>query len=219
MRIRYRHGPATAVYFSVYGYHFVLTASHVAKDMQKGDKFEVRFKRDWVSVGVRDVEHDDEQFDICAILPETQWGQGLDEQASTDFVYVGEEVAFIGFPLNLEVYLTTGDLGWPMGLVKSGIFSGSVPRPSDGKLRYFFDAHNNVGFSGGPIVAQRHGILKVAALVSEYWYDRPLPLMKKDSAGVETETDYFVAPNSGFMIGVPIEMGLKAAQRIASRLL
>lgn len=218
VRLQYRNGPASGLYFSTSGFHFVLTAAHVAERMQAGDHFQVRFKKDWVSVKVRDVEFDSLGFDVCAILPETQWGEGLSEDDISPSLLVGEEIAFVGFPLNLEWYATDGELGWPTGLVKSGVYSGSVPRPEDGKFRYFFDAFNNVGFSGGPIVVNRSGRIKVAALVSEYKRDRELNLMKRDPSGqISTDKDYFVAPNSGFMVGIPIQLAVDAAKRIAAR--
>jgi hypothetical protein len=217
LRVKYRYGPASALYFDVHGHQFILTAHHAFEGLQPGDKIEVRFRKDWVPISVRDVEPDDSNFDICAIMPMTKWGAGLTEEMTTNSILVGEEVAFVGYPLDLETYSSDGELGWPMGLVKSGIFSGSVPRKSDGRYRYFFDAFNNRGFSGGPILVQQNKTLKVAALVSEYWNDRTLPIMRRDPSGVETSTDYFIVPNSGFMVGVPIKLGITAAMKILAR--
>ena len=152
--------------------------------------------------------------DVAALRMEAQWGEGLTEQHMNGGLALGGEIAYCGFPLDLEMHGLPGSLGWPKGFVKSGVFSGAVDRPGGGS-EYLFDAINNVGFSGGPIFFGVAPNLSLAGIVSGYKYDTTAPVYQRDPSGVMRATaDYVVRPNSGFMIGTPIMFGKNAARSL-----
>jgi hypothetical protein len=186
--------------------------------MAKGDKLGIRFESDWHLVDVKDFEVCDRGSDVAAICPGTHWGEGLSPDYFDGGMFVGEDVAYCGFPLSLETYGLPGGLGWPKGFVKSAIFSGAIARP-DGLHDFLFDTINNQGFSGGPILVRNKGRLRVVALVSGYKYDAPSPVYRRWPDGSEElSSDYFIKPNSGFMVGTPIERAVACANKILARL-
>ena len=212
LRIKYGNNVGSAVYIELSGVHMVLTAAHIVEGLQAGDRIGVRFKSKWVMVDVTGVSRCKFGNDVCAIRTRDHWGEGLCEEQLTAGILMGEEVAYCGFPLSLEMEGMPGSLGWPMGFIKSAIFSGAVARESEG-YDYLFDTINNRGFSGGPIIKREKGQLRVAAIVSGYRNDAPSPVYKRLPDGSEIEVaDYFIKPNSGFMIGVPIKKAVDAAR-------
>lgn len=217
LRIRYKGAVGSAVYVELDGVKQIFTANHLVRGMMPGDRMEIRFNEGWHFIDVRDVEHCEAGTDVSAICPVTHWGEGLGEDQLTGGVHIGQEVAFCGFPLNSEMNGMPGTLGWPICFVKWGAFSGALKR-SDDTYEYLFDAINNRGFSGGPIIIKEQGKLKVIAIVSEYKYDSPSPVYRKKPDDVEeVETEWYVKPNSGFMVGVPIKRAVDCGRKIVSR--
>ncbi len=213
LRIRYGEQCGSALYIQLAGVCMVITAAHVVRGLIAGDRIGVRFKADWVMVDVTGVAWGELGTDVCAIRTRTQWGEGLHEEQLTGGIAIGEEVAYCGFPLELEVYGLPGALGWPKGFVKSAIFSGAMERPGGG-YDFYFDT-NNRGFSGGPIIKREAGKLSVVGIVSGYKFDAPAPVYQRTEKGDLAEVaDYFVRPNSGFMIGTPIVRVVDAAKTL-----
>jgi hypothetical protein len=214
LRIKYDTHVGSAVNVQFAKVCMVLTAAHIVDGMQVGDRLGVRFRSDWRLVDVIGVSRCKLGTDVCAIRTRTRWGDGLHEEQLTAGIAVGEEVAYCGFPLNLEMEGTPGSLGWHKGFVKGAIFSGAIAREQGG-YDYLFDTINNRGFSGGPIIKRDSGQLRVVALVGGYKFDAPAPVHKRSPDGNVIEmTDYFVRPNSGFMIGTPIKMAVDAAKEL-----
>jgi hypothetical protein len=213
LRIKYGEQVGSAVYVQLAGVCMVITAAHLVRGLVAGERIGVRFKSDWVMVDVVGVARCQSGTDVCAIRTRTQWGEGLHEEELTGGIAMGEEVAYCGFPLNLELYGMPGALGWPKGFVKSAIFSGAMERPSGG-YDYYFDTINNRGFSGGPIIKRETGKLRVVGIVSGYKFDAPAPVYQKQDGCLVEVADYFVRPNSGFMIGTPIIRAVNAAKTL-----
>jgi hypothetical protein len=214
LRIRYGAQVGSAVYTQFSNVCMVLTAAHVVQGMQVGDRLGIRFKSDWKMVDVTGISFCKLGTDCCAIRTRTQWGEGLHEEHLVGGIALGEEVAYCGFPLNLEMEGLPGSLGWPKGFVKSAIFSG-VTAQAPGVDTYLFDTINNQGFSGGPIIKRDGDKLRVVALVSGYKFDTPAPVYTRLPDGKLIETaDYVVKPNSGFMIGIPIKRAVDAAKEL-----
>ena len=183
LRIKYGTQVGSAVYVQLAGMCMVLPAAHIVDGMQVGDRLGVRFKSDWTMVDVTGVSRCKIGTDVCAIRTRTQWGEGLREEQLTGGIVMGEEVAYCGFPLNLEMEGLPGSLGWPKGFVKSAIFSGAVAQ-KQGRHDYLFDTINNRGFSGGQIIKSDNGRLCVVALVSGYKHDAPAPVYRSRRMGV-----------------------------------
>lgn len=217
LRIRYRGGIGSALYAEIGGVQVLLTAAHVVSGMHPGDNFEIRFNRDWLLVRANDVEFCREGTDVAAICPAAELGEGISEDLLDGQVFVGQDVVYCGFPLGFEMNGLPDTSGWPLGLAKAAIFSGILAQEAGPNL-YLFDTINNRGFSGGPILLQQGKEVKVAALVSGYKFDSNSPVYRLQPGNEsETETEFYVKPNSGFMVGVPIGKAVVCGKAVAAR--
>jgi len=203
VRIRWGSQAATGVFIEYRELGLLVTAAHLVRDAKAGDRIGVRHNGDWIFVEIIAIFFADNGIDVAAIVPAARWGEGLPWEMINNEILVGEDVAFCGFPLGLEMTGMPDFLGWPTALVKSGVFSGGIKE--NGETVFYFDATNNVGFSGGPILrrSSQDQKLSVVGIVSNYKYDVPQSVRTKNEKGEDENTDYFVLPNSGFMRGVP----------------
>ena len=140
-------------------------------------------------------------------------GDGLTEELLDGSIALGQDVVYCGFPLGMEMGNLPGANNWPTPLIKSAMFSGLIHHA--GVVELLFDTVNNPGFSGGPIIKRDQAGLRVVGIVSGYRFDAPIPVCQRDEHGMLAETaDYFVRPNSGFMIGLNISRGIELAKAI-----
>jgi len=74
----------------------------------------------------------------------------------SDGMIIGQDVYFLGFPFQLKG--ESGDLNnfYPFPFVKKAVFS-AIQKGGNNEMIYYFDGHNNPGFSGGPIVFKKNG--------------------------------------------------------------
>lgn len=218
MQVRYGSAVGSSVYIEVAGVCGLATAAHIFAGAQAGDKFAVKHKGEWAFVEVMAIEFEPNGADICLVVPTTRWGEGLGEDQLHAGLAVGQDVVYCGFPLGIEVEGIPGD-AFPMPLVKGALFSGG--RKINGATQYLFDTVNNVGFSGGPVVARdpNKRELHVAAIVSGYHFDQALPVRTKNPDGTEVVDQHtYVRPNSGFMYAVPIHFAKEALRRYSQSL-
>lgn len=195
VRIASGKNTASGIYTEHAGRRFIVTAAHMLHGANTGDQIAIRHQGSWAFRKIIGL-HFAESADACIVIPETQWGDALPlDHFSAHGLLHGEQVAFCGFPLGLEMDNLPETGGWPIAFVKGGIFSGAT---SDGVM--MFDALNNVGFSGGPVVrVTKNGELRIVGIVSGYMFDAPQYVKQKDEQGKWRDTSYAVLPNSGFM--------------------
>ncbi|MBU4434670.1 MAG: serine protease [Alphaproteobacteria bacterium] len=212
LRIRYAHGPGSAIMICVRGRGYLVTARHVVEGIQAGENIEFRVDDVWMPIPIRQAKLS-ELDDIAILISDNVNEQGLDEALISGLLTVGQPVAYCGFPLGLEGVAPAGHR-WPIPLVKAATYSGSILQ--NGRMVHLFDTLNNKGFSGGPIFAQDPaGMVKLAAIVSGYHFDRHLDVMRRAEGGVfEPVPDFAVQPNSGFMKAVPIPRALELVAEI-----
>lgn len=204
LRIGWASNAGSAVYLEDRGVKLIATARHVVEGALVGDRIAIRHQSQWTYVEIAEIEHDERGHDLSIIIPVTHWGEGLPRSRLDGRVPIGFDVVFCGFPLGLEMNGMPSSNGWPTAYVKGGMLSGFY-RLNDETI-YVFDAMNNVGFSGGPIVWRRpaDSTLHIAGIVSNYIWDSDLPVLEKDEYGkVQKSPSHFVRPNSGFMRGTP----------------
>ena len=105
----------------------------------------------------------------------------------------GQDVYFVGYPYGQ--FADFGELNWnyPLPFIKKGIVS-CVEQEPDGTKRVYLDAHNNPGFSGGPVVFKESNSnsFKIASVISGYRYvnepiyqnDQPIPFTFRYNTGI-----------------------------------
>jgi len=103
--------------------------------------------------------------------------------------------------------------------VKSGILSAIDVRQKNSMVMYV-DGHNNIGFSGGPIVYlhRKTGEYRVAAVVQGYKTELSPVLKKEDLQKTDARAyeDLYVRGNSGIVVGYSIKHIVDAIQKDSS---
>lgn len=203
LRIGWNNKTASAQLFQHEGEIVLLTAAHAVKGIVAGDNLLVRHQSNWSPRRAKAVFFDDEGNDVCGVAVDAQGSVGMEINMLNAQILQGAEVVFAGYPLGLEMSDVPERDGWPIPYIKAGIFSGWMTH--EGAQYLLFDAMNNVGFSGGPVIYRHHesGKLEIGGLVSNYRFDAPLPVLEKEGKELKETGTHFVRPNSGFMAAVP----------------
>lgn len=135
----------------------------------------------------------DQKRDIGVLAPAEQLStDDLPLLPSSNGIALGQQVFFLGFPFGLTGHAEYLNDGYPLPFVKSGFVSAI---PGDGEPLYI-DGHNNIGFSGGPVVFRpimpNHSSYHVAAVVSGYHNLEPVFGESGDRTGT-TNPGFFIA--------------------------
>ncbi len=111
---------------------------------------------------------------------------------------MGQEVFFLGFPYNLFADIGATNRDFPLPFVKRATLSSMSNDPNEDIL--FLDGHNNLGFSGGPVVFKAPGAqdFRVAGVVSGYRFEEE-PIYSGD-----TPTQLAFRYNTGIIISYSI---------------
>lgn len=167
---------------------FFITAAHLfSSTQQSGDAVLIQLflQNQWQSFNAKVYFHPNRKIDIAVVklaekiaqtvyIPEEllkyrklseYTDRNLGISMDSTLVAFGMEVFFYGFPLG---NLGTEALGIKFPLVKRAIVSGWLQY--DGRGVLVLDGHNNLGFSGGPVVAYntRTKKMSVIGVVSGY---------------------------------------------------
>jgi hypothetical protein len=204
------------------GEQYFVTAAHLFESSHRsGDDVSIQLvvQKELQSYHARIYYHPDRKVDVAVLkLSETisQSAAIPDELAqyrdtlqkifvgngfSTDsmFVGVGTETYFLGFPLG---NLGTEVFGIKYPLLKKAIISGWVKYNGIDVL--LLDGHNNLGFSGGPVVAFDEGSkqMRVVGVISGY-LPEPVNIKQKNStASVEENSGIIVCYDRRYMVEI-----------------
>ena len=203
-------GTGFFIYYS--GRLYLITAKHIVETLPRnGATIQIYLSLEWKDFKVDILSCKSGEVDAVALsfeqpgkLPIVDPGP---EPSASD-VTVGTSVFFFGFPnFGKEIGLHTlyRHTGQHMPLVKRGILSASDWIDQDANL-YYFDAFNNKGFSGGPIIAfsKEKKQWQIIAVVCAY-----LPEASQvRSQGKFVDSQNLV--NSGVMLGYSIRHVLDA---------
>jgi hypothetical protein len=127
--------------------------------------------------------------------------------ASVDGLAWSHELYFLGYPYGLATNINTADPGDRIAFVKSGIWSaaGKV----DGVYLICVDAHNNPGFSGGPVVGFPPGGDDLRVCVISGYRTEQQPVY----VGVEKLEPLSAQANTGITIATGIQHVTEAIDR------
>ncbi|MEI8174029.1 MAG: serine protease [Deltaproteobacteria bacterium] len=186
---------------------YVVTARHLIQEWEPGQRMHIFHDKEWKEIEMTLVGRCGGEIDIAVLAPLFQLSPPLSLPATSGGIVWGQDVYFLGFP-----YGWYGDIGelnrnFPMPFVKKAILSCTYMK-SDGVQHFFLDGHNNLGFSGGPVVFKElnNNEFKVASVISGYRYTHE-PIL----AGEQE-----VALAYRYNTGIIVSYGIKHAVEVIS---
>lgn len=148
---------------------------------------------------------------IMEVIPQNQLTlRFLQQQYSIEDMVLGQDVFFLGFPLDFCANLSTPQGDNPMPFVKKACFSGTTDK--DGVNIILLDGINNPGFSGGPVCFKKihnETCMSIAGVINGYRTNIS-PLID-DNAQV---LPYAVRENTGIIIATNIKHAIEIINTI-----
>ena len=168
--LKYGDAAGTCFAIDIEGRQYLITARHLVKSIDGADTIHIFHDNSWKDVPVTLVGHAGGETDISVLSLDLQiapthkvhiWGGGF---------AIAQDAYILGFPYRLQTDTEINN-GYPIPLVKKGIFSGAGIKLNP----IYLDVHNNPGFSGGPVVCENSDTksviqeLRIVGVVSGYY--------------------------------------------------
>jgi hypothetical protein len=216
LRICFQDRAGTGFLVAIGGQTTMVTAAHTVKGLQANDKVGVRRAGSWEYRPIAAAAFASGGEDVALLRFAENLGDGIaEEKLDSSATALGQRIVYLGFPLGMEMDGLEGSNGYPIPLLKTGVFSGAKKLANHTVL--LFESVNNVGFSGGPIFVREKltGPIRVWGVATGFEFDAALQIMKIDESGREVaQADYYVKPNSGFMRGYGLNVIRKLAEQL-----
>lgn len=170
-RIKYRERAGTCFTITVENEMYLITASHIAKEIRGYDVVQIYYNSEWLNLRVNLIGHS-ELVDISVLIANLSFSPDYPMPATTANLGIGQDVYYLGFPndvVNIDNLSASGmelNRNFPLPIVKHAIFSGASLRHDN----LFIDGYANQGFSGGPMVFMPHNSNRfhVAGVIVNY---------------------------------------------------
>ena len=183
---------------------YLITAKHVLEslDCKNGDTIQVKLFHDkkWPRISCKFYVHENEEIDIALLELEEIKFPIPHVNYKSQFISFGEDLFFFGFPYGMY----SPDDGkvnnkFPIPFVKKGVLSNMINE--DGVTSIYLDAHNNTGFSGGPVIQIKkdNSINVIGVNVSYLKHDNTVELEEQDFDGHLFLKAFEYYENSGIM--------------------
>lgn len=194
---------------------YLVTARHCLRDPDDASGLEVQQGAVWKHIDGLAYFPSNTDVDIAAIALTERLTVAFEFQPTSDGIALGQQVYFLGFPSGLLTKWTS--LGASeiseVAFIKAGILSAMDSRNPQAVVLYV-DGHNNLGFSGGPIVFQSgpNSPFRVAAVVKGF-RGESTPVVKRKSLEEKNPTAYedlYTWANAGIVVGYSIDHIVKA---------
>ena len=181
---------------------YLITAKHLAGNIQGHSELSVFHDKEWKSISVALIGHCG--CDISVLAANFQLSPVFPAIPSWAGLVYGQDTYFLGFPyLEEDIQFQKINRGFPMPFVKKGIVSCTSGS------QIFLDGHNNPGFSGGPMVFKEADKpdYKIGGVVSGY-RTRKNPVM--DSGRIPSYAH--VSENTGIVVAENIKSAVDVIQ-------
>ena len=209
--IRQGQSLGTAFAIEYRGREYLVTARHVVSDTNAS--VDVLHEESWTPLPVTGLFHHTGEPDVAAITLSRQIAPRLPMELTSSGARIGQNTIFAGFPFGWDDNNFQLNDGYPIPFVKAALLSAFI-RKNDAFVIYL-DGHNNAGFSGGPIAADRipdeDSALgpKIIGIVSAFHPENTPHPSKLDPQpkfvdGHPLADDHVHLTNSGFVIGYGI---------------
>ena len=191
---------------------YLITARHVVEGIESGKVIKIFHEKEWKDFFVNVVGIGKGDIDVAVLACSIRLSPSLPLVAATKDYFLGQPVAFLGYPFGWDSGGEEINRGVPVPLVKAGVISGWQLGDVS---RIFLDAHGNKGFSGGPVVFVPHGQpkneLRVVGIISHY-KGRLLPIVDVNGnpiTGQGGKPIGYVKENPGIVIAIDIKHALE----------
>ncbi|MEX6689239.1 serine protease [Danxiaibacter flavus] len=114
---------------------------------------------------------------------------------------LGQDMAFLGYPLNFQTIATNKIFAHPLPLVNKGIFSGF--NSANGNDLLFISANNTYGYSGGPVIYYNYYRNKWEIIGIVGGYINQMNVIERNNGKKDTTYE-----NSGLMYATDIKQVL-----------
>ena len=170
-RIKTNSGTGSCFTIDYNSKQYIVTARHVLKGWNEKTNLQVYHNKNWISLPCKLTGHAPNNIDVSVIAPPSPISPTHDLPPSNEGIVYGQDVYFLGFPYDTSGEMDKFNRNFPFPLVKKAILSGFYTLNNSEVL--LLDGHNNLGFSGGPVVfkAPNSNDFKVASIISSYWYE------------------------------------------------
>lgn len=204
LRIGTEHG--TAFTLELKGRQYIVTAKHLFQgDMPATVEIALD---DWTTLPVALVGRGRGKHDVLVLATDRQVSVTFPVEVGIRGLMLGQSVRFLGYFHNVTTSPLPGHKRRGAPLVMSGIVSGfNYPELEDEGSSLWIDGHNNMGFSGGPVVFQpataRSAAAcrwRIAGVISGY---APAPIEVTTITGWPTAA--VAISNAGLLRAIPIE--------------
>ncbi len=143
LRLKYGEFTGTCFAIEVDGRQYIVTAKHLVESMNVDDEISIYNDNSWKRVSASLVGHAADADVSVVSLPFYLSPVFPIELSDCRGMLIGQELFFLGYPYGLSMRVGADPL--PTPFLKRGMLSGI------GNNRFYLDAHNNPGFSGGPV--------------------------------------------------------------------
>lgn len=180
---------------------YICTAAHCLIEFN-GRAIELFHENKWKELKVKIVGYSSKGTDICVLSSEILLSPSLPLLPDASGIALGQDTYFLGFPLGIQASAGEINRHYAMPLVKKATLSGIC---FENPKTLLLDGHNNLGFSGGPVVFQKKpgSEFFVASIVSAY-NQMPEPIF--DTKGNKTPLRYHA--NMGIVVSYLIDYAL-----------
>lgn len=183
---------------------YLITAKHFLPETREVGELEINSNGKWISLEVELVGGAEGEGDIVVLAASKVLSPpSLELPATSQGLFYGQGVYFLGFPYGQSGGVILGDDGYPLPFVKKAIVS-QLQFP-----KFFLDGHNNPGFSGGPVVfhpPNRPTEFQIAGVVSGF-RSVENPVMKSGAA-----TDMTFQYNTGIIVAYDVNMAISVIE-------
>lgn len=193
------------------GEQYLVSAKHVLEsiDFENGDSITVQIyhNHEWKNLVCEAYSHENDEIDIVVLrTKQVKFGM-LPVKFGIEGIHIGQDLYFLGFPYGK--YSKGNGIEsiskFPIPFVKKGILS--AVEFDENIFSLYIDAHNNIGFSGGPIITvnPKGEVQIVGVNVSYLKHYNTLNYEEQDDEGELYDEEFRYYENSGIMEGHSIQ--------------
>ena len=185
---------------------YLVTARHVIEGIKQKDQIKIYHEGTWTTLAIDLAWMSPGTEDVAILYPCRQLSPTFRLEPSSKGMVLGQTVYFCGFPYGLRMESEDLNAGSPLCLVKHGIVSAGW---LEGRHQLIIDGHNNVGFSGGPVVFAEPGAkdYKVGGVISGFRPELEPILIGDEDTGLRCRH------NTGLIIASYLDNGVKYITR------